>query len=418
MASATAPVAPPPAEPHPAGGSYRFINSTAITIPTLGNGSVYPSNITVLGLEGNIGALKVTLNNLSHTYPDDLDVLLVAPNGTSFIVMSDAGASFDLTNATVTLDDAAASVLPDTSTIVPGSYRPSNHGTVQDPFAAPAPAGPYNTPASGGSATFASVFTGMSPANANGTWSLYVVDDVDADSGVMAGGWTLSITEATTAGQLIISEFRLRGPNGANDEFIELYNAGNSLISAQSADGSSGLGVAASDGVTRCVVPNGTFISPYGHFLCVNSVGYSLASYPAGNGTTATGDATYTTDIPDNAGMAIFNNSTGGASYSIANRLDAFGSTAEANATYKEGTGYPALVPFSTDYSFYRTPSPTTGAPADTGNNAADYTFVDSNGTSAGAGQRLGVPGPAPRTTRLSGRSICAGRSPTPAVET
>ncbi len=26
------------------------------------------------------------------------------------------------------------------------------------------------------------------------------------------------------AGQLIISEFRVRGPNGANDEFIEMYN--------------------------------------------------------------------------------------------------------------------------------------------------------------------------------------------------
>ena len=29
--------------------------------------------------------------------------------------------------------------------------------------------------------------------------------------------------QATLAGQLFISEFRLRGPNGANDEFIEIY---------------------------------------------------------------------------------------------------------------------------------------------------------------------------------------------------
>ena len=50
-------------------------------------------------------------------------------------------------------------------------------------------------------------------------------------------------------------------------------------------------GVAASDGTTRCSVPNGTVIPNRGHYLCVNSVGYSLASYPAGNGTTATGDA-------------------------------------------------------------------------------------------------------------------------------
>ena len=35
----------------------------------------------------------------------------------------------------------------------------------------------------------------------------------------------------------------------------------------------------------------------------------------------------------------------------------------------------------------------TTGV-ADTGNNAVDFYFVDTNGTSAGAGQRLGSPGP------------------------
>jgi hypothetical protein len=31
--------------------------------------------------------------------------------------------------------------------------------------------------------------------------------------------------QTATAGQIIISEFRVRGPSGANDEFIEIYNA-------------------------------------------------------------------------------------------------------------------------------------------------------------------------------------------------
>ena len=207
------------------------------------------------------------------------------------------------------------------------------------------------------------------------------------------------------AGQLIISEFRLRGPNGANDEFIEIYNASGADHTVTAASGT-GYGVAASDGVIRCSIPNGTVIPNRGHYLCVNSVGYSLASYPAGNGTTATGDATYTTNIPDNAGIAIFNNNTGGASFSLANRLDAVGSTAEANALYKEGTGYPALTPFSIDYSFYRdtcgkggsitTPGTCSiqGLPKDTDINAADFIFVDTNGANAGAGWRLGAPGP------------------------
>jgi hypothetical protein len=204
------------------------------------------------------------------------------------------------------------------------------------------------------------------------------------------------------AAQLIISEFRVRGPNGANDEFIELYN--NSGADHTVAGGGTGYGVAASNGVARCVIPNGTVIPNRGHYLCVNSVGYSLASYPAGNGTTATGDATYTTDVPDNAGIAIFNTSVA-ANFTLANRLDAVGSTSEANTLYKEGTGYPALTPFSIDYSFYRDNCGKSGSittfgvcpistPKDTNNNAADFIFVDTNGTSAGAGQRLGAPGP------------------------
>jgi hypothetical protein len=204
------------------------------------------------------------------------------------------------------------------------------------------------------------------------------------------------------AGQLIISEFRVRGPNGMNDEFIEIYN--NSGADHTVAGGGTGYAVAASDGVARCVIPNGTVIPNRGHYLCVNSIGYSLASYPAGNGTTATGDATYTTDIPDNAGIAIFNTSVS-ANFNLANRLDAVGSTSEANILYKEGTGYPALTPFSIDYSFYRDNCGKGGSittfgactidtPKDTNNNAADFIFVDTNATSAGAGQRLGAPGP------------------------
>lgn len=212
------------------------------------------------------------------------------------------------------------------------------------------------------------------------------------------------IVSQDALGQLIISEFRVRGPNGANDEFIELYNNSGADHTVTSGGGSTGYAVAASNGVARCVVPNGTVIPNRGHYLCVNSVGYSLASYPAGNGTTATGDATYTTDIPDNAGIAIFNTSVAG-NFILANRMDAVGSTSEANTTYKEGTGYPALTPFSIDYSFYRDNCGKSGSittfgpcpistPKDTNNNADDFVFVDTNGTSAGAGQRLGAPGP------------------------
>ena len=163
---------------------------------------------------------------------------------------------------------------------------------------------------------------------------------------------------------LLISEFRVRGPNGANDEFVEIYNNSDSAHVVTSSDGSLGYAIAASDGVVRCVIPNGTVFPARGHFLCANTIGYSLASYPAGNGTTATPDASFTNNINDNAGVAVFSTSNP-ANFNLATRFDAVGSTSEANTLYKEGTGYPALIPFSIDYSFYRSYCPVSAAGAD-----------------------------------------------------
>jgi hypothetical protein len=228
------------------------------------------------------------------------------------------------------------------------------------------------------------------------------------------GGLAGAATPALAAGSLIISEFRVRGPSGANDEFVEIYNDSASAHTVAAISGT-GYAIAASDGVVRCSIPNGTVIPARGHYLCVNSGAYSLGSHPAGNGTTATGDATFVTDIADNAGIALFNNNTGGGSFILANRFDAVGSTSEANTLYKEGTGYPALTPFSIDYAFVRdacgkagsissfVSCTQNGVPKDTDNNATDFVFVDTNGTSAGAGQRLGTPGPENLSSPLAG---------------
>ncbi|HYV12868.1 MAG TPA: lamin tail domain-containing protein [Pyrinomonadaceae bacterium] len=211
------------------------------------------------------------------------------------------------------------------------------------------------------------------------------------------------------AGDLLISEFRLRGPAGDDDEFIELYNNTDAPIAVATTDGSSGWALAASDGVIRFIIPNGTIIPARGHFLGVNSNAYSLSDYPAGindgETATATGDATYETGIPDNAGIALFRTSET-ANFSTATRLDAVGSTAEANTLYKDGTGYPVLVSFDAEYAWVRDtcgkggsittfgPCPTAGLPRNTNNNAADFYAINPNGTDVGAGQRLGAPGP------------------------
>jgi hypothetical protein len=112
--------------------------------------------------------------------------------------------------------------------------------------------------------------------------------------------------------------------------------------------------------------------------------------------------------------------------FTLANRLDAVGSTAEANTLYKEGGGYPSLTPFSIDYSWYRDDCGKSGSissvhipctittPKDTNNNAADFVFVDTNGTSAGGGQRLGAPGPENLSSPIQRNASFGPSSPPP----
>ena len=219
------------------------------------------------------------------------------------------------------------------------------------------------------------------------------------------GTWWAKITAPAGPGELLISELRLRGPGGANDEFVEIYNPSILDFTVTTVDGSAGYSLVASDLTARFTIPNGTVIPARGHYLAVNSVGYSLS----GN---ATGDITYTTDIADNAGIALFSTSNP-TSFRSGTRIDAVGSHLEPNALYKEGVGYPAPTPPSAvDYSFFRSFCPgnsnififgTTlgctvgsgGLPKDSDNNGDDFVFVNTDGTSTGGPvSRLGAPGP------------------------
>jgi hypothetical protein len=241
------------------------------------------------------------------------------------------------------------------------------------------------------------------------------------------GTWWAKVALPAAAGELLISEFRLRGANGANDEFVEIYNASGSAHTVTTADGSAGYAVAAQDGVVRCVIPNGTVIPARGHFLCANSIGYSLGGHPAGGVTTATPDATYTAGIPDNSGVAVFNTAAP-ASFSTATRIDAVGFTTTPPGPYVEGTGLAALLNLDVDHSFYRDACgkggsvtvlgncPTGGFPKETNDNAADFVFVEVNGNSIGAGQRLGAPGPENLSSPVQRNSQMAGTNIDPAV--
>lgn len=246
-----------------------------------------------------------------------------------------------------------------------------------------------------------------------------------------------SLSEAQAAGSVIISEFRFRGPgsnpvlgptlsdkitmpgikiptivgpvNQAEDEFIEIYNNSDSDITVTTTDGSAGWAVVAADGVTRFIIPNNTVIPARGHFLAVNSIGYSLSNY--GGVFAASGDAVlqsdgvtmafgYTQDIPDGSGIALFR-SANPLNFTLAERLDAAG-YAGVGALYREGAGFPtggAEMTSNLEYTFFRSMTRSTaGRPKDTGDNTADFFLADTAGTDfdpgSGTNQRLGAPGP------------------------
>ncbi len=217
-----------------------------------------------------------------------------------------------------------------------------------------------------------------------------------------------------------ISEYRLRGPAGALDEFVELYNNTDSALVVNDAtppgSGTPGWALVSSDAPTtaKFVVPVGTVIPARGHYLVANSGGYSLSAYPAGFAcgvaTTATPDGAYATDIPDLApgvgacaapstngrGVALFRTANA-ASFNAANRLDAVGSACEPDALFREGAGHAVLsaTASSAEHSWFRNQGlASNGLPQDTNANASDFLYADTEGTSAGAGQRLGAPGP------------------------
>ena len=161
--------------------TQTFTNPAAITINDNAAATPYPSNVVVSGVS-TYNRVTVTLNSLSHSFPEDVDIIVVAPGGQKAYVISDVGGGTDITGVTLTLDDNAATALG-TGVIASGTFKPSNIDTTTDVLPAPAPAGPYAT-------TFAG-FAGLG-AGANGTWSLYVRDDVGQDTGSISGGWTLN----------------------------------------------------------------------------------------------------------------------------------------------------------------------------------------------------------------------------------
>jgi uncharacterized delta-60 repeat protein len=86
-------------------------NTASIIINDFAAASPYPAIINVSGLAGVVVKTTVTLTNLSHFSPGDINALVVAPNQSDTLIMSGAGGGNRVDHITLTFDDAAASML-------------------------------------------------------------------------------------------------------------------------------------------------------------------------------------------------------------------------------------------------------------------------------------------------------------------
>ncbi|MBA2526365.1 MAG: lamin tail domain-containing protein [Pyrinomonadaceae bacterium] len=184
---------------------------------------------------------------------------------------------------------------------------------------------------------------------------------------------------------VVISEFRTRGPNGASDEFVELYNNSDMPIAIANwkIRGSSSAGAIG----TRVTINAGTVIPARGHFLATH----------AGYGGSVVGDKTYPVGFANDGGIAL--------TLPDDSVVDQVGLS--VGSAFKEGMQL-APLPSDSNQSYERRPGGFNGSTQDMNDNLTDFQLLtpsDPQNTSS-----VPTPGPSPSPTPAPSPSA----SPTP----
>ena len=188
--------------------------------------------------------------------------------------------------------------------------------------------------------------------------------------------FTMAGVAEAASPNILISEFRTRGPSGGNDEFVEIWNNSGVAVNigGYTLRGSNNAGTVS----VRATVAAGTLLNPGCYYLFTNNntTGPYSGSVP--------GNTTYATGFTDDGGIAIFN--------SAAVSVDQVGMS--AGSAYKEGT---TLAPTVTNLnqSYERKPGGGSGNSLDTDNNGNDFIYHNGSSDPQNAG------------------SLCLGATPT-----
>jgi hypothetical protein len=197
-------------------------------------------------------------------------------------------------------------------------------------------------------------------------------------TGIATNTSTATSTSPASTSDVVISEFRTRGPGGASDEFIEIYNPTSTAVDISGWKINASNNAGAAD--TRATIPASTLLRSGQYYLVANN-GYTG---------TVIANLKYGTAITNDGGIALLRSNN-----TIADEVGM-----DAGSAYQEGT---TLPPFSgtSDQSYERKLGGVSDSCIDTNDNASDFGTAGSGSLHNYASplSLCGVARPAPSTT-------------------
>ena len=170
-----------------------------ISVPAWGTGSSGPASVFPSTIQVASDAVVVDVDvelDIQHERLEDLQVRLVAPDGTSVTLLADAGGDSSQFG-TLILDDEAPAPIPDDGPASSGRFQPSVYG---------------------GSVTDLKSLSALAGAPARGAWKLYVSDTHDGNVGVLSQ-WRLDLRLSTAP---YPSEVTVSGAGAVTDVNLNL----------------------------------------------------------------------------------------------------------------------------------------------------------------------------------------------------
>ncbi|PYR68928.1 MAG: hypothetical protein DMF88_07700 [Acidobacteria bacterium] len=219
------------------------------------DGTATPSGtFTVIGLASQFdsapfdGGYQVLPRSLADIIGAGAPALSASPSSIDFGTVTVGGSAI----ATVTMTNVSA--LPLTLT-PPFTIT----GTAASQYSAGVPAA--TTLAAGAATTVQVAFAPTTSGAKNATLNI----TSNSGSAVIALTGAGAPPGGGSSAGIVISDFRMRGPNAGNDEFIELYNPGAApvAIGGYKVSGSNNAGTVS----VRATITAGKIIPPHGHYL-------------------------------------------------------------------------------------------------------------------------------------------------------